>query len=279
MKHFKVAILLNLFAVLMMAACTTRSIVQRPDQPVALASQSAECAIVGSDTQWQAVWDMYRLWDADFSEYKFESGITYNYVLEDRWTDVLINATVGFLTTVTRHTVHLMKCDQQVLIRTPEDVNRQIEDALAKHLKDEGASRSMKRQPIFIMKDGTSYQGRIMQIDEKQLQIEIEEKDESSDASEAPDNTEDSDGEGSARKTVDRVKMKDGQVLEGHVVNQDVNKVVLRISEDGKTQNRTILKADIAQLKFGVSASETEEVQLKTISLDRSRIERITVPR
>lgn len=260
----------------MLVGCTSRSIVQRPDQPVALASQSAACAVVHSDTQWQAVWDMYRLWDADFSDYKFESGITYNYVLEDEWTDILINATVGFLTTVTRHTVHLMKCDQQVVIRTPEDVNRQIEDALAKHLQDEGTSRSMKRQPIFIMKDGSSYQGRILQIDEKQLQIEIEEKDESSDA---PDDSDSSDSEAPASKTVDRVTMKNGQTMEGHVVNQDVNKVVLRISKDGKTENRTILKADIAQLKFGVSASESEEVELKTISLDRSRIERITVPR
>lgn len=254
--------------------CTSRSVVYQPRIPVALGGSDASCKVVQSKGQWQAVWDMYRIFDADFSDYEFQPSRTYSYRMEDLWTDWLINATVGFLTTVTRHTVHLMECDQEVVIRTPEEIRKQVDETLAQHLKDESTTRENKRQPVFFTRDGQSYQGRLLEMNSQDLVIEIEVRQEPE--GETAESEEGSEGE---EGTIDRVRMKNGEVLDGKVVNQDISSVTLRIKENGETKNRTIKKSDIAQLRFGLPASEAAKIETKRITLKRTDLERIALPR
>ncbi|HBS05585.1 MAG TPA: hypothetical protein DEA96_11500 [Leptospiraceae bacterium] len=250
------------------SSCTSRSIIHRAQAPVAIGSESASCKVVAEDGQWQAVWDMYRLWDADFSGYQFQASRTYNYTMEDQWLDWVVNGALGFFTTVTRHTVLLQECDQEVVIRTPEQIQKQLDDTIAQHLKDQGTSRPNKLQPIFIMKDGASHQGRLVEIREDAFEIEVEVQ---------PESASGADGE-EASTTVDRVRLKNGEVLDGRVVDQNRTSMTIRLKKpEGGSPTKTISKADIAQVQFGISSEEAER-ETKRMTLDRNQIERIALP-
>ena len=252
-------------SMLVLTDCTSRSLVHRSQSPVALGASEVSCKAVQTDGQWQALWDMYRIWDADFSKHEFQANRTYNYMMEDQWLDWVVNVSLGFFTTVTRHTVILQECNQEVVIRTPEQIQKQVDDTIAQHLKDEGKSRSNRLQPIFILKDGSSHQGRLVEIQKDVIEIEVEVR---------PEGTPE--GEESSG-TVDRVRMKNGDVLDGRVVDQNRTSMTIRLKKPDGEPTKTISKSDIAQVQFGISA-EDAEVETRRISIDRSTIERIALP-
>jgi exosome complex RNA-binding protein Csl4 len=272
---------LLLFSLVFLGNCTARTLGYRTAAPLALAGAETSCKPVARSSQWQALWDMYRIFDADFDDYSFQSGRTYRYSMEDTWQDWAINATVGFLTTVTRHTVVLQQCDAEVVVRTAEEIEKQVSDALAKHLKAEGVTRAHLRQPIFILKGGSSVQGRIVQITPTELVLEIERQatDEEGAATDSDSGSEEASSAKQGPATGDRISLKSGGVLEGRVVTQDVASMTIEIArgEDaGKT--RKISKSDIAQVQFGVVLDESQ-VEKEQIRIVRKDIERITVPR
>ena len=257
-----------LLAILLLATCTSRMVVMPVDRPVPLATETASCSTVSSDGQWQAVWDMYRLFDADFSEFQFKPGASYRYVMEDDWKDWLTNVTVGFLTTVTRHTVLLQVCNQQLVLRTQEEMRSSVEDALAKHLKDEGTTRENKRQPIFILTDGSSVQGRLVIIEKDTFTVEIEALE-----------SEDSDSDKPAEEVIgDWVQMRNGENVKGHVRNQNTTSITIEITMgDDKGKTKTISKSEIAQVQFNVPLNR-DVVKRKTMVIERDKVESIKVP-
>ena len=249
------------------ASCTTRSVVHRGDAPVAISSSETSCQVVAESTQWQALWDMYRIYDADFSAHSFQANKTYNYQMEDRWMDWLINGTVGFLTTVTRHTVLLQECQQEVVIRTPEQIQKQVDDTIARHLQDIGTTRRNKQQPIFILKDDNSHQGRVTEVREDSIEIEVEVR---------PEGSESEDGDSAG--TVDRIRLKSGDIIDGRVVDQDRTSMTILLKDPEGAPRKTISKSDIAQVQFGVPADEAAKRETKRISIHRDSIERIAIP-
>lgn len=249
--------------------CTAREVIEPAPVPVAIATEKDSCSEVDSDGSWQALFDIYRISGPDFTDYAYKRDRTYKYILEERWQDWLTNLTIGYLTTVTRHTAVLKECNLQVEVRTRDEIQKQIDDAMALHLKNKRSSREMKEQPIFIMQDGTSKQGRLVGFDQESFLIEVETSEESSDTDEESDKKPSSES-----KTGDIIKLKNGKSMKGNVINQTADSITIRTT-DNKTEK--VSKSEINQVKFNVSLAE-EEIKTERIRLERTKVSRIKLP-
>lgn len=256
---------------LVFISCTSREIVKPLPVPVPVSTEGDTCTAVDADAGWQALFDIYPISRPDFSDYEFKRDRTYKFTMEERWPDWLVNLTIGYLTTVTRHTTVLNECRLEVEVRTKDEIQQQLEDALARHLKDSRATKEMKEQPIFILKDGSSRQGRLIEYDKSEFVLEVEQIDKSGSDS-SPDEV---DKEGDSPETGDIVRLKSGDSVKGRVVNQSAKSVTIR-TIDNKTE--TISKSDIAQVQFNVSLSE-QNLKIESIKLKRSDVSRIRLPR
>ncbi len=241
------------FLILSTFACTSYEL-RSPDQrnPVVLAvnADPAKCEVVHTDGMYALLFGAVPLTSLE----KYQSfppaadGSSRTYVVSKKatWVDFLVNIFGGWAVTLTRSTIEVQACKEQVAIQSQEAREEELRKTLAKYANRSG-------DPMVLTTSGEAFQGRIVEYDESGITIEtvqVRKLD--------------------PPKKMDVVYMKSGETIRGRVTNQSTDAITVR-TESGST--RRLRKSSMARLSLDVLVDEEEIPTKKTIA--RSDIRKV----
>ncbi len=214
--------------------------------PFALGKGGPDCTVVASERRYFALFGAIPITKGGLPAFTPEPGKSYR--ITDRATgwDVALTALGGWALTLTRRTVEVESCPDDIILTSRGEVEKEkariekeneleIEKTVARFAKDSG------RKTIILLQSGGSVVGEIVEFDADNLVVETEKESDDPDAK------------------VDRVHMRNGQKIEGTIVTQNPKAITLRIS--GTT--RVINKSEITRTEIGVK--KTKETERRTV--------------
>lgn len=227
-------------------ACTSYEL-RSPDQrnPVVLAvnADPSKCKVVHTDGMYALLFGAIPLTSLE----KYQSfppspdGTSRTYVVSKKstWVDFLVNIFGGWAVTLTRSTIEVQACQEQVAIQSQKAQEEELRKTLAKYSNRTG-------DPMVLTNSGEAFQGRIVEYDENGITIETVEV-----------------RKIDPPKKMDVVYMKSGETIRGRVTNQSTEAITVR-TESGST--RRLSKSSMARLSLDVLVDEEEIATKKTIA-------------
>lgn len=264
--------------------CSAYQLKSQEGKPVILETAGVNCRVVKKKALYSLLFGAIPLNPVEEGELFQGEGATYRVTDEVTTVDAVISSTLGWLLSLNRRTILVEACDENVRVANPESERKELDQILAGYARN-------SRAPIVILKDGKSYQGRIVEFSETEVAMETRESpedgkdtgdggDTSPDSGEKPtplegDSSTESDPDDSSAPIayVDVVEMKNGQIKKGKVIAQNRVRIVLQ-SGDGSEE---INKTKIQRVRYRVPESEVES-EKSIVRIPRENIRKIVLP-
>ena len=297
---------MSLTGIIFLSACSTMEFKSpSSDNLIVLSSaqEQAKCETLKTQGQWSLLFGMFpinriKLEDL-FSSGKSGESKKGSYHIVERVgvLDATVTLLGGWLLTLTRKTVEVKICQEDLMVTTRSDFNKrvaaleksyhdkkrkEIADALAKYSVGRGrGAKDPGTQPIVITKNGQSYQGEIVEFSSTRLVLLIREEialQEDPNASAKKEGDTGAPDESPKTKKVDQIILKSGKTIEGRILTQNSVSVTIRLEKTGNSES--VSKDTIRRIKYSVTVNiEPEKVEPKyTVTrkvIARSNISRI----
>ncbi len=239
------------FAACIGSACVTsryQSGAENPEARIVLASSKAEqCEVLSEGGRWFLLFGALPIgaW-SDPPPIAPPPGNSIRITERSEWQDWMVTIAGGWLITATRRTFVVEGCAEDVQVHTSATRAAELQQGL------DALARS-SAQVVVVMKSGENHAGRVLEISESEILLQPTGAVEQGD---------------SAPELVDRVEMKDGQVLEGRITNQTVSTVTIEIN--GAAQR--LQKATIRRIELRVAATPPPSENLRLARNEISRL-------
>lgn len=272
----------------------------RPEGAEAAAFASAagdECRAVASEGRYAFLFGAIPI-SAEPPAFSPKQGASYRIVERADWLDYAVTVLGGWAVTLTRMTVEVQECAEDVLVvgRTQREAEeRAALDAL---------TRAHPGETALILRDGETLVGRVAEIDAETIVLEVREGmnrngDSGEQESQVPDESKESDedesdgsqsdenesqdgagGDAPGREDApaaedarigDRILLKNGTQIEGIVIGQTRESITIRTDSGTRRLN----KSDVERLQLGVALAA--KTRTREVRVERSKIARIVL--
>lgn len=210
-----------------------------------------ECVSVSSTGRYYLLFGAVPISSIEGPALTAEEGRSFRITERSTFKDFAVTILGGWALTLTRRTVEVESCRQDVLLTSRGAIEKEFAlqmEARQKEIELETekavAQFSNNGHPIILLLSGESIQGNILEMNSDTIRV-------------AQEHTVEEEKE--AR--VDRVFLRRGSTLEGKVTNQTLQNVTLRTREGTKL----IRKADILRVQFQVEPTPRIELSERTI--------------
>lgn len=259
-----------------LAQCSAYQLKSQEGKPVVLETAGENCRVVKQKGLYSLLFGAVPLNPVDEGElFAGETeGATYRVTDEVTTIDAVLSVLAGWALSLNRRTITVEACEENVRVANPETERKELDRILASF-----AQKS--RAPVVIMKDGQSYQGRIVEFSETEVAIETTrtKSGDAADSSDAADSGDAAEGAGDAPDSsepvsyVDVIELKSGQVIAGKVISQNRERIVLQTGSG----SQEVLKSRIQRVRYRVPESELEP-EKEVVRLPRKEIRKIVLP-
>ncbi|MBL8018280.1 MAG: hypothetical protein JNM27_01325 [Leptospirales bacterium] len=232
---------------------------------VVLAAQESKCAPENSYRQW--AW-MFGAFPINKPQLAFANpSKSYRITEHSGYADIAIDVLLGSFTTVTRRTITVNVCEETFSLASPEQQaalrEKETATAIDQYLTEPSG---ITQEPIFIMLNGETRRGNILEVSDAQLKIMERKKADQIEITETD-----------REKRVAKVLLRDGTTVVGEVLDQ--SPVSMTVKTDRGTV--TIVKAKVRRISYTTvadikkEAKETRKEVLEPATLERKEIQRI----
>ena len=246
-------------------------------RPVILALRKTKCKTVGSFARWYLLFGAFPL-----NKLNKKTLFPYNnrtYIIREkaRAIDLLVTFLGGWAITLTRKTITVEACREDILITNKKEIEERQQKTIAEinekleadvqNALNKYAVRASKIQPgnllpIIILKSGKSYRGTILQISEEQIMLRVYTAPESNRTGNIP------------VKQSDKIVLINGRAIYGTITSQSSKEIIIQTKSGIESYKKNKIKKVLYNTKVDMISSFTHVKK----SIPRSQIRKIVFP-
>ncbi|MBI3394353.1 MAG: hypothetical protein HY042_00810 [Spirochaetia bacterium] len=211
-----------------------------------MAGVGQDCKVAATENRYFLLFGAVPISKATPPVFTPEQGRTYRITEKTTWTDAAITLLGGWAVTLTRRTIEVESCAEDVLVTSRGAIEKEFAEKQEKYEKQVEAraeaaavqfAKSESRRPVIVMNSGDNIRGDILEIDADSMLVAVEVPADESD------------------ERVDRVHLRSGGILEGRITNQDPKTITFQTGG----ANRVIKKSDILRSEIQVQRTKIEQ--------------------